>query len=349
MSHRPKSDVLGLRKPTIPVVYPRLLLETLDERGIAHAEALRGTGLRNDIHQRQPDTCITPTQWGRLVLNIIRLTGDAGIGLEQGLRQRLSSHGFLGYAAMTAATLRQSLQVTVRYYRMRMRQYQLIYSEDAVGAWIEMRAIRPVPVLQHHLLYEFALVGLAQSLTPLTGQVPEGLCLEFSWPQPDYFARYRLRLPTTQFSASANRLFIPIALLNQPLVMADEMAHQQALRQVEREYASVRHEEGDILNRVRAELLLSASGYPAFAVVADRLLLSRRTLRRRLLESGSSYRALMNEARQRDAQQLLQASDLDIQAIAQRLGFHDPANFTRAFRRWFGAVPSAWRERTQAM
>lgn len=344
MPQRSKSDVLGLRRPTIPVVYPRLLLETLDERGIARADALRGTGLRDDASLRQPDACITPTQWGRLVLSVIRLTGDAGIGLEQGLRQRLSAHGFLGYAAMTAADLRQSLQVTVRYYRMRMRQYQLIYTEDGEGAWIEMRAIQPVPVLQHHLLYEFALVGIAQAVAPLTGSKPEGLRLEFTWSQPDYFARYRERLPATRFACAANRLHIPAAWLDRPLLMADEIAHQQTLKQVEREYASVRHEEGDIVERVRAELVLSARGYPAFEELAQRLLLSRRTLRRRLLDAGSSYRTLLQDARRRDAMQLLKASDLDIQSVALRLGFSDPANFTRAFRRWFGAAPSHYRD-----
>jgi len=41
---------------------------------------------------------------------------------------------------------------------------------------------------------------------------------------------------------------------------------------------------------------------------------------------------------------LLAASDLDLKTIAERLQFTDPANFTRAFRRWAGQTPSAFRE-----
>jgi AraC-like DNA-binding protein len=53
---------------------------------------------------------------------------------------------------------------------------------------------------------------------------------------------------------------------------------------------------------------------------------------------------LLDEARFRDAKQLLAASDLDLKTIAERLQFTDPANFTRAFRRWAGQTPSAFRQ-----
>ncbi|MHA7152957.1 helix-turn-helix domain-containing protein, partial [Burkholderia pseudomallei] len=74
------------------------------------------------------------------------------------------------------------------------------------------------------------------------------------------------------------------------------------------------------------------------------LLMSTRTLRRRLLDAGCGYRALVDEARLRDARRLLRASDLDLKTIAARLQFNDPANFTRAFRKWTGLTPSAYRE-----
>lgn len=71
--------------------------------------------------------------------------------------------------------------------------------------------------------------------------------------------------------------------------------------------------------------------------------MSTRTLRRRLEDGGASYRQLLDEARYRDARQWLAASDLDLKTIAERLQFTDPANFTRAFRRWAGQTPSTFR------
>jgi AraC-like DNA-binding protein len=48
-------------------------------------------------------------------------------------------------------------------------------------------------------------------------------------------------------------------------------------------------------------------------------------------------------ARQRDAQQLLRQTQAEVQWIAQYLGYHNPANFTRAFKQWTGQTPSEFR------
>jgi len=278
-----------------------------------------------------------------LAENAIRLGGDSGLGFELGLRLRASAHGFLGYAALTAPDLHASLQVMIRYYRMRNRQYRLLYSEDSVAASLEVRELQAVAVLQYPFMFEFMLVGFAQSMQALTGVAIADVELQFRWPQPPHYARYRARLPRVRYACDANRIRIPLAALRLPLLLADDTAHRQTLVQLEREYAGVRQEEGDIVERVRAELVLTRSGYPDLSALSARLLLSSRSLRRRMLLAGVSYRLLLDEARYRDACRLLAASDLDLQTIAARLSFSDPANFTRAFRRWSGMTPSEFR------
>ncbi len=339
-------DGLGLRRPTIPVAYPRLLLQVFEERGLDAREVRAGTGLRDEV-LAQPDARIAPSQWARLVLNAIRLSGDAGLGFELGLRLRPSAHGFLGYAALTAPDLRTALVVNARYFRTRNRQYTLTYAEHGDGATLTLAGLQASPVLRHHTLFEFVLTGLAQSLPLLLGpratDGPPPLELRFAWPQPPWFARYRERLPPVRFDCDAHALWVGREALDWPLAIADEIAHRQALAQVERDYAAVRHDEGDWVERVRAELVLGADGYPAPDALARRLHVSTRTLRRRLDEAGAGYRALLDEARHRDARQLLRASDLDLKTIAARLQFSDPANFTRAFRKWAGMTPSAYR------
>ncbi|HIA2354915.1 TPA: helix-turn-helix domain-containing protein, partial [Burkholderia contaminans] len=218
------------------------------------------------------------------------------------------------------------------------------YAEDERGATLELHGVQASPVLQHHVMFEFVLTGLAQNISQWAGRVSPPIKLQFAWPEPPYFARYRDQLPSVEFGCAANALWIARDVLDWPLPLADEVAHRQALVQVEREYAQVRQEEGDLVERVRAELARGAGDYPGPETLADALLVSTRTLRRRLEEAGSSYRQLLDEARFRDAKQLLAASDLDLKTIAERLQFTDPANFTRAFRRWAGQTPSAYRD-----
>ncbi|MBS6359400.1 AraC family transcriptional regulator [Burkholderia sp.] len=342
MTFPPRKDRLGLRRPTIPVAYPRLLLQVLAERGVDLAAVRAGTGLRDDV-LAEPDARVAPSQWGRLILNAIEIGGDPGVGLEFGLRLKTTVHGFLGYATLTARDIRESLQVTIRYFRMRNRQYRLTYADNPEGATLELHGVQASPVLQHHVMFEFVLTGLAQSIAQLSGRASPAIELRFAWPAPPYFARYRERMPPVRFDCAANALWIARDVLDWPLPLADEVAHRQALVQVEREYAEVRQEEGDLVERVRAELARAAGGYPGPDELARTLLVSTRTLRRRLEDGGASYRQLLDEARYRDARQWLAASDLDLKTIAERLQFTDPANFTRAFRRWAGQTPSTFR------
>jgi AraC-like DNA-binding protein len=78
--------------------------------------------------------------------------------------------------------------------------------------------------------------------------------------------------------------------------------------------------------------------------VARRLALSARTLHRRLAEEGTGFSALVDEVRRTRALALLEDGKLAASQAAFLLGFQDPAAFFRAFRRWTGTTPRAWRE-----
>ena len=71
-----------------------------------------------------------------------------------------------------------------------------------------------------------------------------------------------------------------------------------------------------------------------------------RTLNRRLKAYDTSFKDLADKARYEIAQQLLENSELEITQIAAALDYADSSAFTRAFRRWSGITPSAWRERS---
>jgi AraC-like DNA-binding protein len=79
--------------------------------------------------------------------------------------------------------------------------------------------------------------------------------------------------------------------------------------------------------------------------VARRLATSPRTLQRRLAAEGLSYQQVLDEWRQAAAERHLTASALSIGEIAYLLGFSEPAPFHRAFKRWYGITPRAFRER----
>ena len=77
--------------------------------------------------------------------------------------------------------------------------------------------------------------------------------------------------------------------------------------------------------------------------IAHLLAMHRRTLSRRLKDGGMGYRAITNEIRFEIARQLLRDTQVPLAQIAAALGYSEASAFTRAFRRWSGQTPTAWR------
>ena len=84
---------------------------------------------------------------------------------------------------------------------------------------------------------------------------------------------------------------------------------------------------------------------PTQETVAATMHLTNRTLIRRLKKEGSSYKEILEELRRDYAQTLLGNARLTVADVGELLGYKEPANFGRAFRRWLGISPAQWRRR----
>nr|MCU0687744.1 helix-turn-helix domain-containing protein [Polyangiaceae bacterium] len=85
-------------------------------------------------------------------------------------------------------------------------------------------------------------------------------------------------------------------------------------------------------------------GVPALGEAARTLGLSGRTLQRRLAEQGISYHDVLDEARRDAALRMLSSRRRALREAAEAAGFRDEKAFRRAFRRWTGQLPSAYRQ-----
>jgi AraC-like DNA-binding protein len=91
--------------------------------------------------------------------------------------------------------------------------------------------------------------------------------------------------------------------------------------------------------------MLLAGGRLDVHLVADSLRTSTRTLQRRLHGAGLTYARVLQQVRFEVARQMLGDPAQKVQDIAHTLGYSDPAHFTRAFKRWTGLSPRAFRHR----
>lgn len=72
--------------------------------------------------------------------------------------------------------------------------------------------------------------------------------------------------------------------------------------------------------------------------------MSVKSLARRLRQEGCSFLDIQNDVRMQRAKSLIQ-SGIAIDEIGHMIGYSDPRSFRRAFRRWVGLSPSAYRDK----
>ncbi|ATQ42731.1 AraC family transcriptional regulator [Caulobacter mirabilis] len=100
--------------------------------------------------------------------------------------------------------------------------------------------------------------------------------------------------------------------------------------------------------RGRVEALLAPRlhmGEAAMAEIAVRLGMSRQTLYRRLKAEGTGFDAIVDDLRCALADGYLDSERLSVNETAYLLGFSDPSAFSRAYKRWTGASPTARKDR----
>lgn len=325
---------------TFPAVHALHLIELLGRWGVRPEALLHGSGLTL-AGISTPSARLSIAQVEALTERARQLSGEPGLGFHLGLQMRVSAHGYLGFAAMTAGTVREALEMAARFAPTRTTALALHLRVEGAQAQLVIEERAALGRARDVVLISL-LVGLGRIGQTLTGQTLQG-GVDLALPRPDYFARFaHLAGGRVRFDQPENRLRFDATVLDLPLLHADPVALQLARAQCERDLDAVMSAPGPA--GVRALLRAAEGEPPTLEEAAARLHLSPRTLKRRLAAQGTTYSALLCEARRERAEALLLSGDLSIDEVAERLGYSDAANFTRAFRRWTGLTPSRFRK-----
>lgn len=326
----------------LPGIYV-LDVVTLARRWKVRGDALlAGTGLDEEM-LRDPGARVPLAECARIVERAHALTGEPALALYLGMQMRVSSHGFLGFAAMTASTVREALAFAERFAGTRTSAIGVstVVEHGTAAVVIEERA-------ELGALREFAVLGLIVGLwqigQTLTGRPLHGTA-ECAFAAPPWMTRVPFAGATDmlRFGRPAHRLRFAAELLDLPLVSADPVAVQLARAQCERELAML--VDAGLPGRVRGALVAADGGFRSVDEVARELHVSARTLKRKLSAMGTSYSAILDETRRQKAMLLLDDRSVPIGEIAERLGYTELPNFTRAFRKWTGVTPGAYRRK----
>jgi AraC-like DNA-binding protein len=328
----------------LPAIYTAHLVELVGRWGVTPEAILEGTRLTlADL--AEPDARIEEPVAQHVVSRALELTREPGLGFYHGLQVRLSAHGSLGLAAMTASTFGEALALAERYFHLRGQLLALSSRAEGSDMLVELAELRPLGPLRVFML-ESMITGLVQVARSLLGRPMIGR-IEVAYPEPAHFQGFAHLWPgPARFKSHRNLLAFPRTLLDEALPMADTFASQRAIAECERELATL-GETSTLLASMRRQMARHPKGFPTLTDLAERRRVSTRTLKRQLAARGTSFQALLDELRRDRAVTLLEESDASIDAIAERLGYSDASNFARAFRRWTGLGPTDWRLRRE--
>ncbi len=328
-----------------PHYYPFAYLKLAEERGFATKELLKKAGLSEEILTR-PERSISFAELSCIVAVVIEAIGIESIGLEVGWRLPPTAFGNVGYALLCSKTLREALHTLKRFWHLVATGIFLHIEESNNRVEVQLTLHDSTPDIYRPVVIECSLTSFYRGIQIMQPNALDQCEIWFATPKPFYSERVIEKLGNVNFGMSINKIIMPVSSMDLSLEMYNPTGLKFAIEQCEREESLSGLSSDGLKPKVEKELTPGANGYgyPRFEDICERLHMTERTLRRKLQSEGCKYQTLLEDARRRDSVLFLDRNNLEIQQIAQLLGYDNPANFTRAFRKWTGQTPSQYRE-----
>jgi AraC-like DNA-binding protein len=270
-----------------------------------------------------------------------RLPRDDGalLGAE---RYTPSDYGLVGLVVMTSATVEEALCHFIRYSRL-WTDEPLFVRDGTVIRLAYRTAFPDSPGKRISTEAAFTEIVQGARLVTRTRFAPRAVRYAHAAPRdPKLLATFFGC--EVEFGAGANELELRAEDLALPLPRGDAqlLEHLRAAAN----HALARRDRDPAAPIERARSIVAdelARAVPSLDVVAKRMALSPRTLRRRLADDGTSFRELLDETRAQLARSYVRDRRIALAEVAFLLGFSEPSAFHRAFKRWTGTTPAAFR------
>ncbi|MDO9004787.1 MAG: AraC family transcriptional regulator [Aquabacterium sp.] len=326
------------------------LKRAVDKKGVdAHAlmvQAGLDVALLGDPLARYPSRQVI--EFWKLA---IQATGDPLLGVSVSQQIAVSTFHALGFAILASNDLASMFERMTRYFRLvtNAGEIQFVHQggvgqllvkadadlltpDDAEAVWCVLDAVLIVVVRACHMLY-------GPDFKPLE--------LRLQRPRParhDWLERAFLHVPI--YGCAENALLVDEATLSRRLIHGNAELARVNEEATGRYLSGLGAPDGDAQWMTKLKNLLQErlpAGDPPQSEVAQALGLTSRTLQRKLADAGTTYRDVIHRTRQALALEYLAQTTYSVSEIAYLLGFAEVSGFTRAFRRWTGTSPSAWR------
>lgn len=339
--HSPSGPAFGR---TLPPGYIHLgvakeIVPTLRDFGLDPDPLIREAGL-DPLLFEDGENVIPHAALGRLLTLSVAYTRCPHFGLLVGRRATILSLGMVGRLMQHSETVGEAMRALVSNLSIQNRGAVPSLTISGDVALFTFSVYQPEAESADQIS-DGSLAVAVNALRTLCGSDwnPTEVYLPRRAPADTEPYRRHFRAPV-RFDQEAAVIVFSAADLTRRVVGADPLLRAVLEAQIRRIKETQGNEFSDDIRRLlRTRLTSSRCSADDIAHV---LAMHRRTLSRRL-KGGMGYRAIANEIRFEIARQLLEDTRVPLGEIAAALGYSEASAFTRAFRRWSGCTPTAWR------
>lgn len=269
-------------------------------------------------------------------------TGCAHLGLHLGSDINLSAMGPTGFVIQHASTPMEALKDLRRYNHLHDQGTKVELLIEGQTAFLTAENL-VAPDDAFHVIDRAAGLGLA-ILRMIGGRHWRPLKVLFRHHEPEDSEPYQTLFGCpVLFGQEVNALAFEARILNAPISQESNTHTTQVIREYIRRLEQ--QTPCDLTGQVKMliQQLLSTNNCQ-LATIAEMLQVSQRSLQRHLSNNGTSFSNLVEETRIEKAQKYLLESNISMSQLADLLGYTEPSNFSRAFKRRVGLAPLVWQK-----
>jgi AraC-like DNA-binding protein len=265
-------------------------------------------------------------------------SGEPLLGLRVGERLPLQAMNIIALVVMHSPTLREALAHTVRYQQLVSNSGRFRLRTVAGGLRLAY-AVTPCPVAMHRTQLDSVFAGYWSLLRRC---VPAGVTpMRIGLPRAaagDAGAYRELFACPVEFNEQQAFIDFGSEALDRPVRGADSILLRLATERADTLLAQQGRSDA-LVEQVRAAIASAGFDRATCEGAAQAIGMGTRSLQRRLSESATNFRQLLEAARMDDALRLLAEGSLSFARISERLGFSEPSAFSHAVSSYWGASP----------
>ena len=335
-------------EPTIAAGFANAFLDFAVKKGANRRQLLETAHLSSD-KLKEADKHVPFASYMTLMKTAIETCSEPALALQFGEAVRLQDISIVGLVGHceTAAEARDQAN---RFGRLAVddgggdTSHNVEFIRDESNVWLNFPGAlySENPLFTESVLARCVCDGRAFAAMHPDKAWPAPKAVSFSRKEPGYRAEYdRIFQMPIQFGSEMNAIMFDEELLSVRVAPPNQYVSRLVKRQAE---GLLQRLDSASSARGQVEKLLMPmlhTGEANIEVVARKLGVSRQTLFRKLKDEGVTFEKILDELRYRLALQCLQRESISVNETAYRVGFSDPAAFSRAFKRWTGSSPRA--------